>query len=176
MTVRIRMSRYGAKKRPFYRIVVADVRAPRDGKFIEKVGTFDPLKDKSDKDRLNLEMDRIKHWLKTGAQPTDRVHRFLSDAGLLESIKRNNPQKAKPKKKATERLKAKEEALKNKEEEQKKEQEAKVAETKTEEAPATEETKTEEAPTTAETKTEEAPTTAETKADEKNVSPEAEKK
>ena len=117
MTVRIRLSRHGAKKRPYYRIVVADVRAPRDGRFIERVGSFDPLKDKSDESRLNLQLDRIKHWLSTGAQPSDRVQQFLSDAGLMEPIKRNNPNKAKPKKKALERIKAKEEALKKKEEE-----------------------------------------------------------
>ena len=70
------------------RIVVADIRAPRDGKFIEKVGTFDPLKDKGDESRLNLQMDRIKHWLGNGAQPTDTVHRFLSDAGILNPIKK----------------------------------------------------------------------------------------
>ena len=124
MTVRIRLSRHGAKKRPYYRIVVADVRAPRDGRFIERVGSFDPLKDKSDESRLNLQLDRIKHWLSTGAQPSDRVQQFLSDAGLMEPIKRNNPNKAKPKKKAQERIKAKEEALK------KKEEEAKAAEAK----------------------------------------------
>ena len=122
MTVRIRLSRHGAKKRPYYRIVVADVRAPRDGRFIERVGSFDPLKDKSDESRLNLQLDRIKHWLSTGAQPSDRVQQFLSDAGLMEPIKRNNPNKAKPKKKAQERIKAKEEALKKKEEEEKKQQ------------------------------------------------------
>ena len=119
MTVRIRLSRHGAKKRPYYRIVVADVRAPRDGRFIERVGSFDPLKDKSDESRLKLQLDRIKHWLSTGAQPSDRVQQFLSDAGLMEPIKRNNPNKAKPKKKAQERIKAKEEALKKKEEETK---------------------------------------------------------
>ena len=117
MSVKIRLSRHGAKKRPYYRIVVADIRAPRDGKFIEKVGTFDPLKDKSDESRLNLEIDRIKHWLGNGAQPTDTVHRFLSDAGVLKPIKRNNPNKAKPKKKALEREKAKEELHNKKKEE-----------------------------------------------------------
>ncbi len=130
MTVRIRLSRHGAKKRPYYRIVVADVRAPRDGRYIERVGSFDPLKDKSDESRLNLQLDRIKHWLSTGAQPSDRVQKFLSDAGLMEPIKRNNPNKAKPKKKAQERIKAKEEALK------KKEEEAKPAEPATEAKPA----------------------------------------
>ena len=114
MTVRIRLSRHGAKKRPYYRIVVADARAPRDGRFIERVGSFDPLKDKKDESRLSLQLDRIKHWLSTGAQPSEKVHQFLSDAGLMSRIKRNNPNKAKPKKKAQERMKAKEEALKNK--------------------------------------------------------------
>ena len=135
MTVRIRLSRHGAKKRPYYRIVVADVRAPRDGRFIERVGSFDPLKDKSDESRLNLQLDRIKHWLSTGAQPSDRVQQFLSDAGLMEPIKRNNPNKAKPKKKAQERIKAKEEALKKKEEEAKA-AEAKPAEPAAEAKPA----------------------------------------
>ena len=132
MSVKIRLSRHGAKKRPYYRIVVADIRAPRDGKFIEKVGTFDPLKDKGDETRLNLEMDRIKHWLGNGAKPSEAVHRFLSDAGILEPVKRNNPNKAKPKKKALERIKAKEELLKKKKEEEVKE--ATPAEAKSEEA------------------------------------------
>ena len=117
MTVRIRLSRYGAKKKPYYRIVVADIRSPRDGRFIEKVGTYDPLKEKSDKSRIDLKLDRIKHWIDSGAQPTDRVNKFLSDAGLTKAKKSNNPFKAKPKKKAQERLKAKEELLKKKEEE-----------------------------------------------------------
>ncbi|PPR26698.1 MAG: 30S ribosomal protein S16, partial [Alphaproteobacteria bacterium MarineAlpha9_Bin4] len=133
MSVKIRLSRHGAKKRPYYRIVVADIRAPRDGKFIEKVGTFDPLKEKTDESRLNLEIDRIKHWLGNGAQPTDTVHRFLSDAGVLKPIKKNNPIKAKPKKKALERIKTKEEILmKKKEAEEAKE--AAPAEAKPEEA------------------------------------------
>ncbi|MAJ24453.1 MAG: 30S ribosomal protein S16, partial [Rickettsiales bacterium] len=136
MTVRIRLSRYGAKKKPYYRIVVADARAPRDGKFIERVGSFDPLKEKTDQSRLNLQLERIKHWLGTGARPSERVHQFLSDAGLLTPIKKNNPNKAKPKKKAQERIKAKEEALKKKEEEAKT-SEAPAAETKPE-APAAE--------------------------------------
>ena len=86
MTVRIRLQAW-RKKKTYYRIVVADVRAPRDGRFIERVGSFDPLKDKSDESRLNLQLDRIKHWLSTGAQPSDRVQQFLSDAGLMEPIK-----------------------------------------------------------------------------------------
>ena len=136
MSVKIRLSRHGAKKRPNYRIVVADNRAPRDGKFLEKVGTFNPLKDKSDDSRLKLDLDRIKHWLGNGAQPTNTVHKFLSDAGVLKPVKRNNPNKAKPKKKAQERLKAKEELLKKKQEEtEQKSAEAKEA-TPAEEKPA----------------------------------------
>ena len=129
MTVRIRLSRHGAKKRPYYRIVVADARFPRDGRFIERVGTFNPLKDKKDESRLNLQIDRIKHWLSTGAKPSERVHKFLADAGLLKPIKKNNPNKAKPKKKAQERIIAKEETLKKKAKE-----EAKLAEAAKEEA------------------------------------------
>ena len=124
MATKIRLQRHGKKGKPFYHIVIANSRAKRDGRFIERVGSFDPLKDKSDESRLNLQLDRIKHWLNTGAQPSDRVQQFLSDAGLMEPIKRNNPNKAKPKKKAQERIKAKEEALK------KKEEEAKAAEAK----------------------------------------------
>ena len=128
MTVRIRLSRYGAKKKPYYRIVVADVRAPRDGRFIENVGTYDPLKNKSDKSRINLQIDRIKHWIKSGAQPSDRVNQFLSDAGLTKLEKKNNPIKSKPKKKAQERLKAKEELAKKKEEAEKTAEPEKVEE------------------------------------------------
>ena len=98
MTVKIRLSRYGAKKKPFYRIVIADERAPRDGKFIEKVGTYNPLKDKKDKSRIDLQLERIRYWIKSGAQPTDRVNQFLSDIGLTKLKKSNNPIKAKPKK------------------------------------------------------------------------------
>ena len=135
MTVRIRLSRHGAKKRPYYRIVVADIRAPRDGKFIERVGSFNPLKNKTDDTRLSLDIERIKHWLSNGAQPTERVHKILSDAGLLNPIKKYNPIKAKPKKKAQERVKAKEEAIKKKQEADLKAKEAApVAEAKAKEA------------------------------------------
>ena len=130
MTVRIRLSRHGAKKRPYYRIVVADIRSPRDGRYIERVGSFDPLKDKSDEARVNLEVERIKHWLSNGAKPSDRVHQFLSDAGLISPIKRNNPNKAKPKKKALERIKAKEESIKKKQQETKAAEPAPAAEVK----------------------------------------------
>jgi len=94
MALKIRLSRGGAKKRPFYRIVIADSRAPRDGRFIERVGTFDPLLPKDNDDRVTLVEERIKHWLSVGARPTDRVHRFLDAAGLLARKARNNPQKA----------------------------------------------------------------------------------
>ncbi len=110
MALKIRMSRGGAKKRPFYRIVVADSRMPRDGRFIEKLGTFNPLLPKDNDTRLKLDLDRIKFWLERGAKPSDRIARFLDDAGLMKRTPRNNPIKAKPGAKALERLAAEEEA------------------------------------------------------------------
>ena len=105
--LKIRLSRGGPKKRPFYQIVVADSRNPRDGKFIEKLGYFNPLLPKSKPERLSLESERITHWIKMGAQPTLRVAKFLGAANLAPvPEKRNNPIKALPKKKAQERLKA----------------------------------------------------------------------
>ena len=105
--LKIRLSRGGTKKRPFYQIVVADSRNPRDGKFIEKLGHFNPLLPKSKPERLSLESERITHWLKMGAKPTLRVAKFLGAANLAPvPEKRNNPIKALPKKKAQERLKA----------------------------------------------------------------------
>lgn len=103
MSLKIRLARGGTKKRPFYRIVVADVRAPRDGRFIEKLGTFNPLLPKESEDRVNMDEDRIKHWLSVGARPTDRVNRFLDAAGIMERKPRSNPQKALPGKKRVER-------------------------------------------------------------------------
>ncbi len=103
MSLKIRLARSGAKKRPFYRIVVADARSPRDGRFIERIGSFDPMLDKENANRVVLDQERAKHWLSVGAQATDRVARFLSDAGLLNRAPRNNPQKAVPGKKAQER-------------------------------------------------------------------------
>lgn len=103
MATSIRLSRGGSKKRPYYRIVVADARSPRDGKFIEKIGTYNPLLAKDDEKRIVLDADRAKHWLSVGAQPTDRVARFLDVAGVRERPARNNPNKAKPGEKATER-------------------------------------------------------------------------
>jgi small subunit ribosomal protein S16 len=103
MSLKIRLSRGGAKKRPFYRVVVADSRAPRDGRFIEKIGTFDPLKAKDAADRLVLDQERAQAWMAKGALPTDRVARLLDSLGMLKREPRNNPQKAQPKKKAQER-------------------------------------------------------------------------
>jgi len=110
MPLKIRLARAGAKKRPFYRIVVADVRSPRDGRFIEIVGTYDPILAKTDENRVTLKQERIQHWLGHGAQPTDRVLRFLDAAGLAKRKPRNNPQKAKLGAKAQERLDAAAEA------------------------------------------------------------------
>ena len=104
MAVSIRLSRGGSKKRPYYRIVVADARSPRDGNFIEKIGTYNPLLAKDDEKRVTLNAERAKHWLSVGAQPTDRVHRFLDKAGVLERAVRNNPNKGKPGEKALERI------------------------------------------------------------------------
>jgi small subunit ribosomal protein S16 len=104
MAVSIRLSRGGSKKRPYYRIVVADARSPRDGNFIEKVGTYNPMLAKDDANRVNLNAERLTHWLSVGAQPSDRVARFLDAAGLRERAARNNPNKGKPGEKAIERI------------------------------------------------------------------------
>ncbi len=106
MSLKIRLSRGGAKKRPFYRIVVADARMPRDGRFVEKIGTFDPVKPKDDANRLVLDVEKAKAWLAKGAQPTDRVLRLLDSLGVAKREAHNNPEKAKPKKKAQERTAA----------------------------------------------------------------------
>jgi small subunit ribosomal protein S16 len=106
MALKIRMSRAGAKKRPYYRIVVADVRSPRDGRFIERVGSHNPLLPKDHEDRVKLDEERIRYWLSVGAKPSDRVNRFLDEAGILKREARNNPNKGKPGKKAQERLEA----------------------------------------------------------------------
>src|SRR6266550_294439 len=104
MALAIRLTRGGAKKRPYYRIVVADSRAARDGRFIEKLGTYNPLLAKDSPERVKLDADRISHWLSVGAQPSDRVLRFLDAAGIRERPARNNPQKAEPGEKAKERV------------------------------------------------------------------------
>ena len=106
MALKLRLTRAGAKKRPFYRIVIADSRNPRDGRFIEIVGTWNPILPKNDPKRVTLETERVQHWLSRGAQPTDRVLRFLDAAGLAKWTQHNNPQKAQPKKKAQERAAA----------------------------------------------------------------------
>ena len=98
MAVKIRLARGGSKKRPYYRIVVADIRAPRDGRYIERVGSYNPLLPKDHEDRVKLDIDKIKDWLSKGAKPTDRVARFLDAEGILKREPRNNPQKAIPKK------------------------------------------------------------------------------
>jgi small subunit ribosomal protein S16 len=98
MPVVIRMARAGTKKRPFYHIVAADSRAPRDGRFIERLGYFNPLLPKDKEERLKLDMDKVKEWMKKGAQPSDRVMRFLDKAGVAKREARNNPEKALPRK------------------------------------------------------------------------------
>jgi len=106
MSLKIRLARAGTKKRPFYRIVVADSRSPRDGRFIERIGTYDPMLPK-DTQRVVLDNEKAADWLKKGAQPTDRVLRFFDQAGLMKRTPRNNPQKAEPGAKAKERAAAK---------------------------------------------------------------------
>ncbi len=116
MALSIRLSRGGSKKRPYYRIVVADARSPRDGKFIEKIGNYNPLLAKDAENRIVLDAERAKYWLSNGAQPTDRVARFLDQAGVRERAARNNPNKGKPGEKATERAEERAEKLKAQEE------------------------------------------------------------
>jgi small subunit ribosomal protein S16 len=106
MAMKIRLARGGSKKRPHYSIVAADSRAPRNGRFIEKLGTYDPLLPKDNENRVRLNVERVQHWLGQGAQPTDRVARFLEAAGLREKTVRNNPKKGEPGKAAQERAKA----------------------------------------------------------------------
>ncbi len=107
MAMKIRLARGGSKKRPFYRVVAADSRMPRDGRFIEKLGTYNPLLPKDSEERVKLDMERVQHWLDQGAQPTDRVARFLEAAGTLAKKERNNPKKAEPGKKAQDRAEEK---------------------------------------------------------------------
>ena len=107
MSLKIRLTRGGAKKRPYYRIVVADARSPRDGRFIEKIGSYDPMKAKDSDERVVLDVEKAKSWLAKGAQPTDRVLRFLDAAGVSKRAARNNPNKAVPGEKAKERAEKK---------------------------------------------------------------------
>ena len=129
MATKIRLARGGSKKRPFYRIVIADERAPRDGNFIEKIGNFNPMVPKDHKERVIISKERAEHWLKVGAQPTDRVQRILSDLGMMEAPKiTEKTKKHLPKAKAQERIKAKEEAALKAEEDAKAAAEAAKAE------------------------------------------------
>ena len=150
MAIALRLSRGGAKKRPYYRIVAADSRYPRDGRYLEQIGTYNPLLAKDDENRVNLNEDRARYWLGVGAQPSDRVARFLDAAGIRERAARNNPNKAEPGEKAKERA----------EEKAAKEAEAAEALKAAQEAPAEEEAKAEEAAAEApaeEAKADEAP-------------------
>jgi small subunit ribosomal protein S16 len=113
MSLKIRLARAGAKKRPYYRVVVADSKSPRDGRYIEKIGTYDPLLPKGS-ERVKLVEERVKHWLGVGAQPTDRVLRFLDAAGMRKRDARSNPQKGQPGKKRIEREEAKRAAAEEK--------------------------------------------------------------
>jgi small subunit ribosomal protein S16 len=106
MAMKIRLARGGSKKRPFYRIVATDSRMPRDGRFIEKLGTYDPLLAKDNENRVKMNVERIQHWLDLGAQPTDRIARFLEAAGLRAKSERSNPKKGTPGKAAQERAKS----------------------------------------------------------------------
>ena len=126
MAMKIRLARGGSKKRPHYSIVAADSRMPRDGRFIEKLGTYNPLLPKDSEDRVKMNMERVEYWLGQGAQPTDRIARMLEAAGVREKSERNNPNKAVPGKKAQER--AEEKAAKS----------AEASEAPAEEAPAEE--------------------------------------
>ena len=135
MALKIRLSRGGSKKRPFYKVVIADSRSPRDGRFIEKVGHFNPLLPKDNPDRLKLDLEKIKEWIGKGAKPTEKLERFLGEANIIPMPEqKNNPKKAQPKKKAQERLAALKEA------------EQSAAETPTEETPAAESPAAEETP------------------------------
>ena len=107
MAMKIRLARGGSKKRPFYRIVAADSRMPRDGRFIEKLGTYNPLLAKDSEDRVKMDVEKIEAWIAKGAQPTERVTRMLEAAGVREKTERNNPKKGAPGKKAQERVQEK---------------------------------------------------------------------
>ena len=155
MATKMRLARGGSKKRPFYRIVIADERAPRDGNFIEKIGNFNPMVPKDHKERVVISKERAEHWLKVGAQPTDRVQRILADLGMMDAPKiTEKTKKHLPKAKAQERTKAKEEAAIKAEEDAKAAAEAAKAEA---EKPAAEEQTQAEAAPEAEAVAEETP-------------------
>ena len=159
MATKMRLARGGSKKRPFYRIVIADERAPRDGNFIEKIGNFNPMVPKDHKERVVISKERAEHWLKVGAQPTDRVQRILADLGMMDAPKiTEKTKKHLPKAKAQERTKAKEEAALKAEEDAKAAAEAAKAEAeKPAEEPAAEEQPQAEAAPEAEAAAEETP-------------------
>ena len=155
MATKMRLARGGSKKRPFYRIVIADERAPRDGNFIEKIGNFNPMVPKDHKERVVISKERAEHWLKVGAQPTDRVQRILAELGMMDAPKiTEKTKKHLPKAKAQERTKAKEEAAVKAEEDAKAAAEAAKAES---EKPAAEEQPQAEAAPEAEAVAEETP-------------------
>jgi small subunit ribosomal protein S16 len=170
MAVKIRLARGGTKKRPFYRIVAADERAPRDGRYIEKLGTFNPLLPKDHAERVVMDAERIQHWMGTGAQPTDRVLKILDAAGMVKRPARNNPKKALPGAKALERIEAKKQAEADAKDKAAADAEAAAAAkaeaeaAPAEEAPAEEAAAAEEAPA-AEAAAEEAPAEDEAKAE-----------
>ena len=173
MSISIRLSRGGAKKRPYYRIVVANSRSPRDGKYLEQIGTYNPLLAKDSGERVKLIEDRARYWLGVGAQPTDRVARFLDAAGILERAARNNPNKGVPGEKAKDRAEERaakiaeaEEAAKAAEEEAKAAAAAPAAEEAPVEEAAAEEVAADEAPAAEEAAAEEAPAADEPAADE----------
>lgn len=154
MSLKIRLARAGSKKRPYYHVVIADVRSPRDGRFIEQVGSWNPMLPK-DGERVKLNEERIKHWLGHGAKPTDRVLRFLDEAGIAKREARNNPDKAKPGKKALERIEASKQA--EEDAKQKAEDEAAAAKQAEEEAKAAAAEAPAEEPVAEEAAAEEAP-------------------
>ena len=145
MAMKIRLARGGSKKRPFYRVVAADSRMPRDGRYVEKLGTYNPLLPKDSEERVKLDMERVQHWLNEGAQPTDRVSRFLEAAGILEKKERANLQKGEPGQKAKDRLEEKEAKAQAAKEAAEEAAAAPAEEAPAEEAPA-EEAPAEEAP------------------------------
>lgn len=145
MATSIRLSRGGSKKRPYYKIVVTDSRSPRDGRFIERIGSYNPLLAKGDENRVVIDVERAKHWVSVGAQPTDRVARFLDVAGVKERPARSNPNKAEPGQKAKDRAEDRAKKLEEAEEAKKAAEEAAKAPAPVEEAPA-EEAAAEEAP------------------------------
>lgn len=146
MAVAIRLSRGGAKKRPYYRIVVSDTRSPRDGKYLEQIGTYNPMLPKDSGERVKLNEDRARYWIGVGAKPTDRVHRFLDAAGVLERAPRNNPKKGEPGEAAKERAEEKAAKLAEAEEAAKAAAEAPAEEEVAVEEAAAEEAVAEEAP------------------------------